>query len=502
MPIKRNNGLLKAVLGNVPLGAIYYGSNLVYGYDEEHRNRAIYNYSISNDEVTITGLRDSTKTILNIPATIEGYPVKTIAEYAFKGNIGLTNISIPASVTSIGSGAFRNCSGLKVFSVDNSNANFASQDGILYDKAKTYIYAVPASIECEVVIPNGVRSVVDNLSYGGDFSSCCNLIGITIPASVNYISYSDNSGSIFRSCKSLRHIIVDSANTTYHSVNDNCLIKTSDKKIIAVGTNFNVIPADGSVTSIGYGAFWGRSGLTSITIPDSVTSIGDYAFNLCSVLTNISIPDSVIAIGQNAFNGTAWYNNQPDGVVYAGKVAYQYKGVMPSESAITLSADTKAIADYAFAYRSALWSIMLPENIIYIGRRAFAECDLLQTITIPASVTSIADYAFYKCTNLAVIFADNCQVSSLGDNVFAECCYGLITITIPASVKSIGGYAFYKCTYLKTVICNPTTPPTLGSSIAFDTKTGFRIKVPSASVNAYKAATNWSSYSNYIEAIA
>ena len=64
-----------------------------------------------------------------------------------------------------------------------------------------------------------------------------------------------------------------------------------------------------SVTSIGYRAFEGCSGLTSIVIPNSVTSIGNYAFSNCSGLTSIEIPNSVTSMGENVFKGTAWYND-------------------------------------------------------------------------------------------------------------------------------------------------------------------------------------------------
>ena len=57
-----------------------------------------------------------------------------------------------------------------------------------------------------------------------------------------------------------------------------------------------------SVTSIGNNAFWGCSGLTSVTIPNSVTSIGDKAFYYCRGLTSVTIPNSVTSIGKSAFS--------------------------------------------------------------------------------------------------------------------------------------------------------------------------------------------------------
>ena len=85
-----------------------------------------------------------------------------------------------------------------------------------------------------------------------------------------------------------------------------------------------------------------------------VTSIGDYAFMICSSLTSVTIPNSVTTIGNSAFEGTAWYNNQPDGLVYAGKVAYKYKGTMPDNTKIALEDGTLGITSNAFRKCSAL----------------------------------------------------------------------------------------------------------------------------------------------------
>ena len=73
-----------------------------------------------------------------------------------------------------------------------------------------------------------------------------------------------------------------------------------------------------------------RWSIKKVVISDSVTYIGSQAFHDCINLSSVTIPDSVIMIGGRAFENTAWYANQPYGLVYAGKVAYQYKGTCPA----------------------------------------------------------------------------------------------------------------------------------------------------------------------------
>ena len=84
-----------------------------------------------------------------------------------------------------------------------------------------------------------------------------------------------------------------------------------------------------TVSVISKWAFAGCTGLTSITIPESVTEIGANAFFNCNALLSITIPESII-IGRSAFNGTAWYNSQPDGVVYINRVLYDCTGKPPA----------------------------------------------------------------------------------------------------------------------------------------------------------------------------
>ncbi len=135
------------------------------------------------------------------------------------------------------------------------------------------------------------------------------------------------------------------------------------------GNTIEKVIIKNGVTAIGKNAFEGCA-LKNVYIPDSVTSIGDYVFCGCGKLTSVNIPDSVTRIGGDAFSGTSWYFNQPDGLVYAGKVAYKYKGDMPDGTSVTIKDGTKGISDGALSYYEEMTSITIPDSVTWIGEQA------------------------------------------------------------------------------------------------------------------------------------
>lgn len=228
------------------------------------------------------------------------------------------------------------------------------------------------------------------------------------------------------------------------------------------------------VTSILTYAFRDCPKLTGVTIPNSVRRIGAEAFRDCTNLKDLIIPNTVKEIGSNAFLRTPWLNNQPDGVVYAGKVAYKYKGSMPENTEIFLQEGTLSISTEAFASCINLTNITIPNSVEIIGNNAFRYCSGLTNVIIPNSVTTIQAQAFYQCKNLK-------------------------SVTIPQSVTIIGDGTFENCYSLTDVYCYSENMPMIGSYVfrnsPIETAT---LHVPITSVNLYKNTEPWNSFGEIV----
>ena len=349
---------------------------------------------------------------VTIPSSVnyngKTYSVTNIGGSAFYGCSGLTNITIPNSITSIGSSAFYGCSGLTNIIIPGSVTSIGG----------TAFYQVPN------VIYNGIAN-------GSPWGARC-----VNGYEEGWFVYSDSTKANLKACS-------PSAQGTI------------------------IIPS--SVTNIGSYAFYGCTGLTSVTIPNSVTSIESYVFYGCSSLTDISIPNSVMNIGDLVFAGCYSFPVE-NSIRYAGE--YLIEVVEDTLSTYTIKEGTKwigfsafaqchnltsivipngvkSIGSYAFDMCDKLTSVEIPNSVISIGREAFYSCYNLKNITIPNNVTNIEDKTFYYCSGLTNVSIPN-SVTSIGEEVFAWC-NSLTSIVIPNSVTSIGKLAFMGCSGLTSI---------------------------------------------------
>ena len=249
--------------------------------------------------------------------------VISIGTYAFISCTGLTSITIPSTVTSIGASTFYGCTQLTSITVNTDNPNYSSDNNdILYDKNKTTLIVCPiGSSLTSITIPSSVTSIGSNA-----FDSCTGLTSITIPSSVTSIGDSAFQGCRGLTSITIPSSVTSISNYAFDSCTGLTSI-TIPTSVTSIGSNafggcslLTSITIPSSVTNIDTTAFYGCTGLTSITIPSSVTSIKNYTFYNCSSLTSIFIPSSVISIQDHAFTGcsklTTVTTNSTSALVY------------------------------------------------------------------------------------------------------------------------------------------------------------------------------------------
>ena len=348
------------------------GEGDMYNYDYYTQPWAQLNESIVNviieDGVTSIGEYSFTF-FYNVKSLSIGNTVSAINDCAFQDCFYLAEVNIPDSVNTIEGYAFCGCAfeevtiseyvtyigneafgrgALKNITVSENNNNYASIDGVLFNKDKTSLIFFPPCHSESYTIPDGVLRI-ENSPFVQSI-----ITDITISEGVESIDEAALSGANY-----LERIDVVEENNCFSSI-DGILFNKDITTILVYPRekkDITVYAVPDTVTEIGGLAFNGCDFLEEISLPDNLKTIGDCAFYWCSKITQIQIPDTVTEIGDRTFDSCLRLTN-----------------------------------------------VEFPDGVQVVGYGMFMHCKSLESVVLPDSVNVIEDSVFYNCLNLKDVY--------------------------------------------------------------------------------------------------
>lgn len=497
--------------GNMPAGSAVYGPSSIT-VDEWGSV-----FSVSADGKKLTDSYGS-MAIPGTPAELCGDllfskddAVTSIPDYGFAGCESLTGVRFSDSIVEIGAYAFNSCNNLKTVVISESIIDI-----------RYYAFSQCSNISNVVYMglrPQFISSVT--LGYRWNDETSIDMIHCSDGdmylgsiGSPNNLVLSDDAILSFEPVKGAIKYEIQVGNnepfyTTATTIDLSDKIFTGDNEcgtiyIMAISEEYAFYDSYNYSIEYDYDFIGGLYDENNVRIATWHTLVNVYGLNVSnkytsssyasesssiyyilanhpelSAATKIVVSDHVGSIGAYAF-----YRSTLKDVVIADNVSYIY------DDAFALS----SIESISFGGHSEL---------SHIGSYVFSNCSNLTSINIPSGLMSIGEYTFNACSKLTdVTFAENAVIYMIGENAFRTCS-SLSSIELPESINRIEKQAFYGCHNMESITVRATTPPTLGSSV-FYTSYGSKfsaIYVPAESVEAYKTASGWSSFTDKIQAI-
>ena len=416
---------------------------------------------------------------INLPSSL-----KTIEDAAFSDCTAFTSIGFPSSITAIGSNAFKGCTSLEIDDLALPNLTSIGKGAFMNVKIRR----------------------ISNLGK------------------LTYLNDASESGYTFGDRNILEEIILPETMTEIY---DNALYKY---------TALTNVTLPSSLTTIKANAFNGCTALTNITLPQSLITIGKNAFSNCTSLEigDLSLPNLEI-LGSGAFNGVKISKISNLGKITAVNPENSSSANLGDKSVlreITLPNTIKTIGNGTFSGYTALETITIesgasginvgtgafsglpssttfnvdPDAFVSLGSNAFNGTSIWNEVTF-TNVTRL-DHQVFRGSTISKIKLPSVETMAAitnYDGIFSYC-PNLILVDIGENCTSIGADSFGRYIGTQgnniTVVVRATTPPSLAGTLINTTwvyATVGELYVPDASVDAYKAATNWSRYADIIK---
>lgn len=439
--------------------------------------------------------KNTTLTSVSIPET-----VTELEYYAFKGCTSLTAVTIPSGLTSagsLGSGAFSGCSALTTVQF---GSGLASIPEALFEGTGLKTVTLPESVtsigswafaNCakleQVSFPAGLTSI--DLSA---FENCTALTAVTLPKRLTELG-----SAAFENCSALKSVWIPKS-LTNNGLGDgfkgctaltDITFETGITKIADHqfdGSPIKSITIPGTVTTVGMGAFSDCANLTAIDLPSSVTEIDGYAFENCTALTAVTLPKHLRRLGTEAFLGCTALKS-----VFIPLSLQNASNPFQKCTALTdvTFEDGRTELPDTLLEGSGVRQLTVPQTVTKIGYSAFADCTQLTAITLPAGLRELGNEAFKGCTALTGVALPD-SLTDLGYGVFRDCsaltaaefpagiapvswssgssmlrnCTSLRSVKLPKTVSSLGDYFFAGCTALERIVL-PDSVTEIGSNL-------------------------------------
>ena len=355
----------------------------------------------------------------------------TIGWRAFESS-GLTSLTIPVNVTSLGDSFITDCSALTSLYVAEGNPTYEMEDGLLYDiPAKTLRYALP-DVSGDVVIRDGTVRIGDDVFKEHAITS------VQLPDSLQKIG-----NCAFQFCKELKEITFPEG------------LITIDGLAFAYCTQLENVVLPEGLKSLGDSAFRSCDSLTEITVPEGITFMSG-TFATCYSLRTVNLPSGLTHMMNGVVEGCRsletlhlpakladisgeWPSKLKTITTAFGSVRYV------SEDGILYDTQDNSIL---FVNASITGNVTVRDGITTIGAGAFKGRKGLTSVTLPESCTVIDSYAFENCTALTDInFPEKLEL--IGRNAFYNS--GITSLKLSQPGLHVGSFAFTDCHQLKSV---------------------------------------------------
>lgn len=501
-------------------------------------NDAFYGCSLLNKDINLPNLTSLGSSAFNntkIKKVSNLGNITTINNTTFNNCTELTEFTDPISNCTYESKCFTNCTSLTKINISNNEKWF--RNTFKSDTANPIRYAKNFYINDELVdtmkVPSDLTTIGNyvlqnwngtTVDFGNStietigsyaFKDCTNLTNCNIPESVKTINE-----RAFQGCTGLEFDTLNLPNLT--SIGSYALDGVKIRKLV-ITSLVNLPTQSGSLgakstlqevvlsskcTTLPIGVFSDYTNLNTINL-GLITTFNDSCLKSTGLTGTLSIPSATGTLGPQAFRHTKITN-----ITNLGSITQ-------------LGGDTWGDGVGTFQGCALLETVVFPETLTKIGCSSFKGCTKLKTINFPESITTIQVEAFTGCNNLEIESLSLPNLTQLNARAFMNCyklkrvtnlgsitnikadsnnqstfyrCTNLKVVVLPATLETLGSQysPFTGCTSLEDVVCYATIPPAVACSTIFPKNKLKGIYVPDSSIDAYRSATNWSNYYDYI----